>query len=131
MTGLDTNVVVRFFIEDNKMQGAAVRSIVNSLSEQEPGWIGTAVLMEFVWVLTNSYGATRVELANALDNLLSRREILLEQQEAVRQALQVYERTNVGFADCLIATSAKAAGCSRIWTFDKDAAKSTGMTLVT
>jgi predicted nucleic-acid-binding protein len=65
-----------------------------------------------------------------LDKLLSSREIVVEQSEIVRESLNLYRNTRADFADCLIAASAKAAGCSRTVTFDRIAARDAGMELV-
>jgi predicted nucleic-acid-binding protein len=44
--------------------------------------------------------------------------------------LNLYRNTRADFADCLIAASAKAAGCSRTVTFDRIAARDAGMELI-
>jgi predicted nucleic-acid-binding protein len=44
--------------------------------------------------------------------------------------LQLYRFRNTDFSDCLIAASAKAAGCSRTVTFDHRAARDAGMDLI-
>jgi predicted nucleic-acid-binding protein len=128
--GLDTNILVRFFMQDDHTQGTQVDVVMKSLTEAEPGWVGLAVLMELVWVLTSTYRTNRAELIRVLNHLLSRNEIVIEQAEAVRHAVRIYLDSNVGFADCLISSSARGAGCTQTLTFDQDAAKSAGMTLV-
>ena len=44
--------------------------------------------------------------------------------------MQFYRSGNTEFSDCLIAASARAAGCSRTVTFDRIAARDAGMELV-
>jgi predicted nucleic-acid-binding protein len=130
MIGLDTNVLVRFFIRDDHKQYMGADTVMNSLSSAEPGWVGLAVLMELVWVLTSVYRVNRQAVLQILDQLLSKREIIIERAEVIRHATRIYGDTKVGFSDCLISASAQAAGCTETLTFDKDAAKATGMTLV-
>jgi predicted nucleic-acid-binding protein len=55
---------------------------------------------------------------------------VIEQASLVERAMQLYRKGNADFADCLIATSAKAAGCSRTLTFDRKAARDAGMELI-
>jgi predicted nucleic-acid-binding protein len=41
-----------------------------------------------------------------------------------------YHKDNADFADCLIASSARAAGCSQTVTFDRNAARDAGLQLL-
>ena len=45
-------------------------------------------------------------------------------------ALSIIAKSNADFADCLIAVSARAAGCRKTVTFDKIAARDAGMELI-
>ena len=57
MIGLDTNVLVRYLVQDEANQSArATRLIERELSEREPGFIGLIVLVETCWVLKRLYG---------------------------------------------------------------------------
>jgi predicted nucleic-acid-binding protein len=66
-----------------------------------------------------------------LEHLLERREIVVDQAEIVRRALEIYRNPRISFADCVISASSVAAGCTQTLTFDQDAAKLAGMTLIT
>jgi len=128
MIGLDTNILIRFLIRDEPRQAEKALHLIQSLSEEKPGWISLAVVLELAWVLTSIYGVDRSELIQCFRALLSRKELLVEQPGAIYNAIDLYRKTNVSFADCLIASSARAAGCSQIFTFDRDAAQAAGMT---
>lgn len=64
-----------------------------------------------------------------LRSLLSIKQLRVQDAETVWQALRIFESGKADFADCLIERMANAAGCARMVTFDKQAAKS-GMTLL-
>ncbi len=130
MIALDTNVLVRLVMKDDPKQLAQVRAVLSSLSAADPAWIGIVVIQELVWVATSIYKANRAEVGLMLNRLLATNEIVLEQADVVRHALRIYRTTKVGFSDCLIFASAHAAGCTQTMTFDLDAAKTAGMTLV-
>ena len=53
MIGLDTNILVRYFIKDDPEQTRLAVNLIYSLSLTEPGWIGLAIFMELDWVLNN------------------------------------------------------------------------------
>jgi predicted nucleic-acid-binding protein len=130
VTGLDTNILVRFFAKDDPVQTAKAREVLISLTIAEPGWVGMATILEMVWVLTSSIRLGRDAIARILAELLMRDTILVEQAETIEKALHRYRNGNADFADCLIALSAKAAGCSRTVTFDRRAARDAGMELL-
>jgi predicted nucleic-acid-binding protein len=127
---VDTNVLVRFFAQDDLVQSPRAEAILASFSASDPVWVGWAVVLELVWVLEDSYSMKRDSIAQVLDKLLTRQEIVVEGAEAVRRALHVYRIGNVDFADCLISSCARAAGCEEILTFDRRAARDAGMQLI-
>jgi len=130
VTGLDTNILVRFFAKDDPLQTPKARAVLSSLTTTEPGWVGVATILELVWVMTSSIGVGRDAVAQILAELLTRDTIVVERAETIEKALHRYRRSNADFADCLIAASAKAAGCSRTVTFDRIAARDAGMELI-
>lgn len=130
MTGLDTNVLARYLLQDDSLQSPIADRIIEQLTPQEPGWIGIATILELVWVLNRQNRVRRAAMANILMQLLTREEIVVEQAELVQRALLQFQNGKADFADCLIAASAKAAGCSRTVTFDRDAARDAGMELI-
>ncbi|MGA3263807.1 MAG: type II toxin-antitoxin system VapC family toxin [Terracidiphilus sp.] len=127
MIGLDTNILARFLLQDDRLQSPKADAIMGSLTVEDPGWVGVATLLELVWVLGSKNRFDRMAIASALDQILSREEIAIEQPDCVQNALLLFRKGNADFADCLIASSAKAAGCSRTVTFDRIAARATGM----
>ncbi len=130
MIGLDTNILVRYFIKDDPQQTRLAVNLIFSLSPSEPGWIGVAIFMELDWVMNNVLKVKKDRVVEIFDTLLASRELVVENMETVREALQLYRFRNTDFSDCLIAASAKAAGCSRTVTFDRIAARDAGMELI-
>ncbi len=130
MIGLDTNVLVRYIMQDDAKQAAKANKLIESLTTDEPGFFTLVSVVELGWVLSSSYGLKREQVAQAFDALLQTKEIMIESAEQVRRALRVYRATSADFADCLIERAANNAGCERTMTFDITAAKLAGMTLI-
>jgi predicted nucleic-acid-binding protein len=130
MIGLDTNVLVRYIMQDDPKQSPKATRLIESLTPETPGFVPLIVVIELVWVLTSCYELTRDQVAHALDTLLRAKEIVLDHAEQVSQALRVFGASSADFADCLIERTAAAAGCEKTMTFDVTAAKATGMTLI-
>jgi predicted nucleic-acid-binding protein len=130
MIGLDTNILVRYFIKDDPEQTRVAVNLIYSLSLTEPGWVGVAIFMELDWVLNNVFKLKKDRVVEIFNTLLISRELVVENAETVREALYLYHSRNTDFSDCLIAASARAAGCSRTVTFDRIAARDAGMELL-
>lgn len=66
MIGLDTNVIVRYLVQDDVTQSSKSTLLIESLSTEEPGFVSLIVIVELVWVLSSAYGSTRREVAEVL-----------------------------------------------------------------
>ena len=130
MIGLDTNVLVRYVMQDDPRQSPRATSLIEALSADEPGFVPVVALVELVWVLAGSYALDRTQIATVLDTVLRSKELVVDRADLVTQALHRYSTAGADFADALIERIAAAAGCSATMTFDAGAAKSAAMTLV-
>lgn len=130
MTGLDTNVLVRYIAQDDPKQSPKATALIESLSDADPGFVSLVALVELVWVMQGCYQASKDEIVSILEKLLRVGSFKVENAEIVLRALHVYARSNADFADCLIERSAAYANCRQTMTFDSKAAKSAGMQLI-
>ena len=130
MIGLDTNVLVRYIMQDDSRQSPKASRLIESLTTDAPGFVSVVSLVELGWVLSSAYGLGREQLGQAFEALLRTKEIVVDRADQVLRALRVFNATSADFADCLIERSAAAAGCDRTMTFDAGAAKVAGMTLI-
>jgi predicted nucleic-acid-binding protein len=130
MTGLDTNVLVRYITQDDAKQSPLATQLIESLTQTEPGFVTLVCVVELVWVLTGCYNFTRLQISQALETLLSAKELVVDQADHVAKAVRVYRAGSADFADCLIERIGASAGCKKTMTFDVAAAKAVGMTLI-
>jgi predicted nucleic-acid-binding protein len=127
---LDTNVLVRFLVQDDTDQARIAGDIFDQLTDAEPGFVSREVLIELVWVLERAYGYGRAQIAGALDGLLSSTELRIEAGDDVGSALDLYRNDGFGFADLMIAAAARRAGAAELVTFDRKAARLLGVRLL-
>jgi len=130
MIGLDTNVVVRYLTHDDPTQTAAAVRIIDSLSQDSPGFVSLIVVAELAWVLEVSYRFKKNEIEQVLDTLLRSKELVIERAEIVAQALRKFGASRADFVDCLIERCGHAAECQYTITFDQNAAGAAGMKLL-
>ena len=130
MIGLDTNVLVRYIMQDDAIQTARAELLIESLDADNPGFVALVSVIELVWVLSSCFDLTRKQVAQALEVILRTKQLVVEQADQVVRALRVFDASKADFADCLIERSAAQAGCERTMTFDVGASKHAGMTLI-
>jgi predicted nucleic-acid-binding protein len=131
MIGLDTNVLLRYFVKDDPFQSErATRYVATHCTRENPGFVDRVTLCEMVWVLSRGYKYPRSEVASIVGQLLATEELLLEDQQLVEAAVWRYRATNIEFPDALIAAVNRDRGCEATATFDRKAGKLDGFVLV-
>ncbi|MFI5233929.1 MAG: PIN domain-containing protein [Gemmatimonadales bacterium] len=127
MIALDTNVLVRFLVEDDAVQSRAATAVITRAGRaDEPLFVSDIVLCEVVWVLSASYGAAKSEIVAAIRKLLHARQLAFQASDVLVRALEAYAAGRGDFADYLVREDARAAGCDAVLTFDKALLKESG-----
>jgi predicted nucleic-acid-binding protein len=113
MTAVDTNVLVRIITNDDHVQAARAAAFLRG---QENVFVAKTVLLELEWVLRGAYRIDRRGLLSVLRRLASTRNIEIEDEASVKQAIEWYEH-GLDFADALHVASA-GPECA-LATFDR------------
>ncbi|MCZ6674614.1 MAG: type II toxin-antitoxin system VapC family toxin [Verrucomicrobia bacterium] len=131
MTGLDTNILVRYFTRDDPKQWKLVNTFLESnCDSKNSGWISSIVLCEVVWVLSTGYEYSKSQIITLLNQLLLTAELRMEAHDTVRQVIKDYETGNADFSDYLIGRLNQKTGCETTITFDKKVAAHLSFTLL-
>lgn len=132
MTGLDTNVIIRYLAQDDARQSAAATRLMESLTVDDQGLVTSVVLAETAWVMEENYGATRPQIAAIIERLLMTDALVVQNAELAWQALGRYRSGSADYADYLIERTCTSLGCEIVYTFDRKAARKNdcGMTIV-
>jgi predicted nucleic-acid-binding protein len=135
MIGLDTNILLRWLIDesiwpnDNRKQTAAVFALLEDETEQF--YTNSVVLSETLWVLEKRMQQPKRVLIEVLNRLLESPNLSIESRDAVVAARRSFETYNAGIHDRLIAELNTHAGCAWTATFDVPASKTPGFRLLT
>ena len=123
MTGLDTNILVRYLTQDDAAQ---CRAVMHMLTRKGAAFfVPDLVLVEVDWVLTSLYQWTAGEVAAAFFRLLSVHNLAFENEDRLRAALHAVLR-GADLSDELIAGCCQQGGCTKLATFDQALAKRHG-----
>src|ERR1700722_10309951 len=111
MRGIDTNILLRFLLQDDPEQAAKANRLINGeCTGTDPGLINHIVLCELVWVLESSYRLPRKRVLDVLDEIMRAVQLRIDEPEEVRAAILDYEE-GADFADSLIAIVNVRLGC--------------------
>lgn len=131
MAALDTNVLVRFLLEDDARQGLLARRLVHAALEQgEALFVPVTVMLELEWVLRSNFGFDKANIVRTLSSLLAAVELRFESESAVEVALELFRNHKADFSDCVHIALSHAAGMAPLLTFDRAASRVVGAQLL-
>jgi predicted nucleic-acid-binding protein len=129
--GIDTNILLRWLIApdewdigSSKAEAAVVAKTI--LADDADFFVNPIVVAETTWILEQKLKVGRAVVCEVVDRLLYSANVTVGEANAVNAARQVYAKSNIGFADCLISSINREAGCDHTLTFDKKASRQAG-----
>src|SRR5690606_36188216 len=108
---------------DDEKKVAKIRAFLNGRSADDPAYISAVVLAETIWVLESRLGYSRDAVLASVEQLLTSSELQIEHGERLARLLEGRGGGRIDLADHLVAWSSEAAGCLRVATFDRRAAR--------
>lgn len=111
MISLDTNVLARFYLNDEPAQA----QIAARLLMEEDVFVAKTVLLELEWVMRGAARVAPAGIAKSMQHLLGLENVRVEDEAAVRTALKGFAQ-GMDFADALHAASSTSA--VKFVTFD-------------
>jgi len=127
MIGLDTNIIVRYLVQDDPVQSPMATDLIERrLTEADCGFISLVAMVELVWVLERSYRFAAKDIAAAVERLLQADVLVIEAEQQVFRAMLALREGRGTFADALIGALNERAGCSQTLTFDRKAMRLKG-----
>src|SRR4051794_27721978 len=111
MIGVDTNVLVRYIVEDDREQSLAAAAMIERVAaRRESLFVSQIVLCELVWVLSYAYRFKREGVVGALQLLRRGAQVVVEGADEVKSAIEAFAAGPGDFSDYLIGERAVAHG---------------------
>lgn len=129
MIGLDTNVLLRYFVRDDEAAYRAASDLLGDLTTDNPGFITQVTMAELYWVLSRSYRFDRSSCLAVVQSLVRTETLEFDDGEGVVRALHLAE-AGADFADALIQGAMEQFGAHETVTFDRSAARRLGWRLL-
>lgn len=124
MKAIDTNVLVRFLVNDDEHQGELVYERFRDAEVNcEVLFIPLLVILETIWVLESAYDTTRKDIVDSFSDLMQMPVFEFESLAAVQGMVISAHLSSTDLTDILIGQSARLSGCDVVLTFDKKASR--------
>ena len=121
MKALDTNILVRFLVQDDKKQASTVLQLFSEAEQMnQPLYVPLLVILEVIWVLQSAYSVSRQDIVMAISSLL---QIPLFEFENLRHFIISANKCSYDLSDILISQAAFFANCETTLIFDKKASQ--------
>ena len=131
MIGLDTNILIRYIVQDDEEQARLASEIIeNQCNVENPAFINEVTLCEIIWVLKRAYRYDKKVILTLLQHLLNTSEIYISSHAEAWLAYTDYEQGNADFSDYFIARINKKFGCPFTFSFDKKACQNENFKLL-
>jgi len=125
---IDTNVLVRYLVQDDPAQGESARRVLEDQATHDaPGYITVVAVLELEWVLRSLYGFAGQVIADVIIEMMAAPNLVFEHAEAVELALA---SPHGDLADNLLHRIGVVQGCARTVTFDRRFARLDGVDLL-
>jgi predicted nucleic-acid-binding protein len=118
---LDTNVLVRLFVDDGSHQQIKIARETALAAKQV--FITQIVQVELIWVLSEAYHFDKSQILQVLYELHENAAFILQSAHPFFQAVKQFEVSNADFSDCLVLMESKQSANIPVYTFDKRFAK--------
>ena len=127
MGAVDTNVLVRLLVADDKAQLRDVLELLDDVARAgEVLFVPITVVLELEWVLRSRYGFGKDDIVSTYIALLEREEFDFQHEAAIEFAVFHSRQSNADFADCLHISLAELADNLPLYTFDRRAKRLPG-----
>lgn len=112
MVMLDTNMILRYLLDDNEEMASAAEQIIQKGNVQ----VSIEIMAEVIYVLKGVYNVERQKIGEKLLDFLN--EVSATEPEILKLGFETYAKHSLDFPDCILYAYNRVKGYE-IKTFDK------------
>lgn len=117
---IDTNYFLRFLLKDNEKQFKKILFIFKLAIDKKINlYTSVIVFFELYWVLRSFYKNNKKNCVDLLSKIIKINFIDFENKEIIKEALILFEKTNLDLEDCYNLSYSKKINIDELATFDK------------
>ena len=120
---MDTNVILRFLLKDNKALSLRAKNLFGRAEEGKVKlYLDEVIVAECVWVLEKYYKYEKGVIVEKMSNLLRFDFVINLKKGVLIKSLELYEKENLSFVDCWIGMLSRLKKME-LGSFDKNLVK--------
>jgi predicted nucleic-acid-binding protein len=120
---LDTNIVIRLLVRDNEEHFIIAEQFFEDLEQGKTSALLLEIIIgEIIYVLRSVYKQNKSLIKSQLELLFTYDNLHIENQYIIQNALDIYVRKNIDFADAILCAKKNLEGYE-VMSFDKDIKK--------
>ena len=114
---LDTNLLIRFLLNDNPKQAQAIQNLLETSKEFLV--LTDVSFAEIIWVLTSYYKLPKTQIVEKLKHILTLT-VIEANKPCLFKALANYESHNLDYINAYLAAYAQGKKIREIYSYDRD-----------
>ena len=117
---IDTNVILRYLLDDIPEQADAAEAILKrAIKDEFTLRTNAMVIAELVWTCESYYGLSKEEIRDEVLAILNTPGLEVENKDLIAEAVLLYAERNIDFIDAYNACWMRAQGINEVYTFDE------------
>ncbi|MFO7928901.1 MAG: PIN domain-containing protein [Candidatus Humimicrobiaceae bacterium] len=121
MIFLDTNIFLRYFVDDNTEMSKKVEKLFERVVNGNDKYITSSfVIAEIIWVLDKFYKWNKKEICENIELLLNTPNVRIQEKGLLMDAISIFKKQNIDFIDAYNYSLMEKNGLSSIYSYDKD-----------
>ena len=119
MRFVDTNIFLRFLINDNPQKTDACEALFKkAVAGEEILFTTDMVIAEIIWVLESYYEVNKKDIRDMVEKILNTENLICPGKEILINALALYHEKNIDFIDAYNAFSIRMNGINELYSYD-------------
>ena len=120
MIFIDTNIFIRFFVNDGSKECKNVERFFNKLVAANTKYMtSTMVIAEIVWVLEKYYKMDKKNVCENIRLILDTPNIIIKEKQTLHDSIEIFRKQNIDFIDAYNYTCALKNSSSEIISYDR------------
>jgi predicted nucleic acid-binding protein len=118
---LDTNIFLRFFVDEPKAQHEQCRQLFAKISEGKLIAVTCQLaIFEVIWTLQSYYDLPKQDIIDKVFDVLVSPNVLVDGKDLLLSSLLIWQVKNIKFNDIFMYNYLKVKGLQKIYSYDKD-----------
>jgi len=116
---IDTNILIRLFVEDDKMKVDEIKALLNS---DDKFLIPDIIIAEIIWVLSSFYKQDKTSVIEKISSLVCFKSII-SNKDLILNAINKWQYNNISFIDAYLLATTEELNIKTFYTYDKKLSK--------